>query len=119
MRPLEREDFKKLTKSQIVESHLELQEQIGKLRRQILSLRAQITRARSEREMARKLWGSWKFKALRERKGKMSPRNIEKALTHALRENGYRVPTALPLSLVVDAFLEELERIYTEAHLES
>ena len=47
----------------------------------------------------------------------MSPANIEQALTHAMKVNGYRVPTALPLSLVVEAFLDELERIYTEAHL--
>ena len=117
MRPLHRDDFKKLKKKEIVDGYLELMDHIAKLRRQIVGLRAQITRTRNERDMARRLWGSWKYKALRERKGKMSPANIEQALTHAMKVNGYRVPTALPLSLVVEAFLDELERIYTEAHL--
>ena len=117
MRALNRDDFKKLKKKQIVDGYLELMDHIAKLRRQIVGLRAQVTRTRNERDMARRLWGSWKYKALRERKGKMSPANIERALTHAMKVNGYRVPTALPLSLVVEAFLDELERIYTEAHL--
>tara|TARA_Y100001973_G_C4940714_1_gene205501 strand:- start:120 stop:464 length:345 start_codon:yes stop_codon:yes gene_type:complete len=107
-------DLNKIRKADLIDELMELQAEVSILRKKIRNLKAQVTRAQNSRDTAKRMWAEWRYKALRERKGKMAPLKVEKALTHALRLNGYKIPTALPLAFVVKDYLTELERIYVE-----
>lgn len=109
-----RSELREIKKTKLIELHLKALDQLTHYRKQNINLKGQATRFKKSRDSARRMWMQWRYKAIRDRKGKMEPHNIERALAYALEKSGYRVPTALPLAFIVKDFLTELERIYIE-----
>ena len=107
-------ELRKVKKDDLIKEYLILQQQLEVFRRRITNLKGQVTRAQKSRDVAKRHWRTWRYKAVRERKGKMAPLVVEAAMRHALKENGYKIPRPLPLAFVVKDFLNELERIFVE-----